>query len=200
MLQEFYDSIDVHVGQSVTVLVTLNQPAGAYYIAASSRFSPAAVTATAVLRYAGSSSPVSGQIPSPFPIENSIIQARSFRWNLTANAARPNPQGSYHYGTVPVARSLVLSSSSGPANGRLRYAVNGLTYVNPDTPLKLADYFNIGGVFTVDNIQTGRGGPPVFATSVLRFNLHDFVEIVFQNTESEVQSWHVSGYDFWVVA
>ena len=30
-------------------------------------------------------------------------------------------------------------------------------------------------------------------------NLHEFVEVVFQNTKNELQSWHLDGYDFWVV-
>lgn len=205
VIQEFYDSIDVHVGQSVAVLVTLDQPAGAYYIAASTRFTASALTATAVLRYSKSTSPVSGQIPPPpaFQLEGSILQARTFRWNLTANAARPNPQGSYRYGSIPRTRSLVLANTAPVVNGRQRYAVNGFTYVNPDTPLKLADYFNIQGVFTVDNIPAAppaTAAAPIFSTSVLRFNLRDFVEVVFQNNEKELQSWHIDGTDFWVVA
>jgi hypothetical protein len=30
-------------------------------------------------------------------------------------------------------------------------------------------------------------------------NLHEFVEVVLQNTKNELQSWHLDGYDFWVV-
>ncbi|XP_078441720.1 L-ascorbate oxidase homolog [Wolffia australiana] len=204
VIQQNYDSIDVHVGQSIAVLVTLDQPAGAFYVAASTRFSTAAFTATAVLQYAGSSTAVLGSIPPPpaFQLDGSLLQARSFRWNLTANAARPNPQGSYKYGSVPITRTLVLANSAPIVNGRQRYAVNGFTYVVPDTPLKLADYFNIPGVFTADQLPVA---PPastatIFATSVLKFNLRDFVEIVFQNNEKEMQSWHIDGIDFWVVA
>lgn len=78
-------------------------------------------------------------------------------------------------------------------NGKLRYAVNGVSFVVPDTPLKLADYFNISGVFTWD------GAPTTMGTPVLRSNLHDFIEIVFQNPEKTIQTWHLDGYDFWVV-
>uniref|UniRef100_A0A453BP28 Plastocyanin-like domain-containing protein n=1 Tax=Aegilops tauschii subsp. strangulata TaxID=200361 RepID=A0A453BP28_AEGTS len=84
---------------------------------------------------------------------------RSFRWNLTASAARPNPQGSFHYGTIQTSRTLVLASSA----------------ARPD------------------------GGAPRPGTPVVRLNLHEFVEVVFQNTENEMQSWHLDGYDFWVV-
>ncbi|KAJ0980306.1 hypothetical protein J5N97_008561 [Dioscorea zingiberensis] len=201
VLQNLYDNLDVHVGQSIAFLVTFNQAPKDYYIVASTRYSRVVLTASGVLRYSNSKTPVSGPMPNPtFGLYGSMQQARTFRWNLTANAARPNPQGSYHYGTIPKTRELVFANSAPMVNGKQRYAVNSVSYVVPDTPLKLADNFNIGGVFSVDNIPSWpKNGPVVFATSVLRFNLHDFIEIVFQNTENNMQSWHLDGYDFWVV-
>lgn len=122
------------------------------------------------------------------------------RWNLTANAARPNPQGSYHYGTIQVVRTIVLQNSVARINGKLRYAVNKISYINPDTPLKLADWFNIPGVFDLNSTKdTPPPGPEVSGTSVLDTTLHDYVEIIFQNTESTIQTWHLDGYDFWTV-
>lgn len=94
----------------------------------------------------------------------------------------------------------MLSNSAPLINGKQRYAVNRASYFNPDTPLKLADYFNISGVFSTDTIQSQPAdGSAFLATSVLRSALHDFLEIVFQNNENEVQSWHLDGYDIWVV-
>ncbi|KAK8685850.1 hypothetical protein V6N13_124883 [Hibiscus sabdariffa] len=40
--------------------------------------------------------------------------------------------------------------------------------------------------------------PPVLGVSVFGLTLHDFVEIVFQNTESVTQSWHLDGSSFYV--
>ncbi|KAJ6853024.1 L-ascorbate oxidase-like protein [Iris pallida] len=200
VLQNTYDSVDVHVGQSYAALVTLDQDPKDYYIVVSSRFTRQVLMATAVLHYSNSGSSLSGPIPPPprGQLHWSMQQARTFRWNLTANAARPNPQGSYHYGSIPWSRSLFLASSAPVMDGKQRYAVNGVTYIVPDTPLKLADYFNLTGVFSWDSIP---GGPGAWAlgTPALRFGLHDFVEIVFQNTEKTMQSWHLDGYDFWVV-
>lgn len=119
---------------------------------------------------------------------------------MTANAARPNPQGSFHYGTIPVARTMVLENSVAKINGKTRYAINKVSYVNPDTPLKLADYFNIPGVFTLNSTKdTPPTTPAVAGAGVIGTALHDFVEIVFQNSESTVQSWHLDGNDFWTV-
>ncbi|XP_028768450.1 L-ascorbate oxidase homolog [Neltuma alba] len=202
VVQNLYDSLDIHVGQSVSVLVTLNQPPKDYYIVASTRFTKQVLTSTAVLHYSNSHSPVSGPLPAPPPSEYhwSMQQARTYRWNLTANAARPNPQGSFHYGKITPTKTIVLANSAPLINGKLRYAVNKVSYVNPDTPLKLADHFNIPGIFSVDKMQvTPSNGPASIATSVLQSSLHDFLEIVFQNNENTLQSWHLDGYDFWVI-
>ncbi|RLN30922.1 F-box/kelch-repeat protein [Panicum miliaceum] len=43
------------------------------------------------------------------------------------------------------------------------------------------------------------GVPPRTGTPVVRLNPHEFVEVMFQNTENELQSWHLDGYDFWIV-
>ncbi|PIA56106.1 hypothetical protein AQUCO_00700455v1 [Aquilegia coerulea] len=201
-LQNFYDSLDIHVGQSASVLVTLDQSPKDYYIVASTRFSKRLLNTSSVLHYTNSHTPVSGPLPAGPTLEKfwSMRQARTFRWNLTANAARPNPQGSYHYGRIIPSRTIVLANSAPFINGKQRYAVNRVSYVNADTPLKLADYFNIPGVYSVNTIQSEpTEGPASVATSVMLATHHEFIEFVFQNNEKEIQSWHFSGYDFWVV-
>lgn len=94
----------------------------------------------------------------------------------------------------------MLQNTVEKINGKTRYAVNKISYNNPDTPLKLADYFNIPGVFSLDTIKDSPpAGRAVLGASVLGTTLHDYVEIVFQNTEKTVQSWHLDGNDFWSV-
>ncbi|XP_027154586.1 L-ascorbate oxidase homolog [Coffea eugenioides] len=203
VIQNTYDSLDVHVGQSATVLVTFDQPPKDYYIVASTRFTEQVLTATAVLHYTNSRTAVSGPLPAgpaPKDVQWSLNQAKTLRWNLTANAARPNPQGSFHYGKISVTKRFVLANSAPLINGKQRFAVNGVSYVNPDTPLKLADHFNIPGVFGLNSIESSPSGvSPHYGVSVLSTSLHDFIEIVFQNNERSLQSWHLDGYDFWVV-
>ncbi|XP_062190743.1 L-ascorbate oxidase homolog [Phragmites australis] len=201
-VQNVYDSLDVHVGQSVAFLVTLDKPPQDYAVVASTRFSPANLTVVGTLHYTGGSSRAPGPLPAdpPGQFDWSMNQARSFRWNLTASAARPNPQGSFHYGTIPTSRTLVFANSAPVIAGRRRCAVNSVSFVTPDTPLKLADNFNIANVISWDSIAASPdGGAPRPGTPVVRLNLHEFVEVVFQNTENELQSWHLDGYDFWVV-
>ena len=113
---------------------------------------------------------------------------------MTANAARPIPQGSYHYGTIPINRTLVLANAATMIYGKLRYTVNRISYINPTTPLKLADWYNISGVFDFKTIlSTPTIGPAHFGTSVFDIELHEFVEIVFQNDERSILRSKIEG-------
>lgn len=201
-LQTTYSSLDVHVGQSYSVLVTADQPSQDYYIVASTRFSSKILTTTAVLRYSNSAGAVSGPPPGgpTIQVDWSLNQARSIRTNLTASGPRPNPQGSYHYGLINTTKTIILASSPGQVNGKQRYGINSVSYVVPDTPLKLADYFKISGVFRVGSIsERPTGGGLYLDTSVMQADYRSFVEIVFQNNENIVQSYHLDGYSFFVV-
>lgn len=122
------------------------------------------------------------------------------RWNLTASGPRPNPQGSYHYGLVNTTGTIRLANSRATINGKLRYAVNGISFVPADTPLKVADFYSIPGVFTLGSMPDNpTGGGAYLQTSVMAANMRDYVEVVFENAENLVQSWHIDGYAFWVV-
>lgn len=78
--------------------------------------------------------------------------------------------------------------------------MNSVSFVPADTPLKLADHFHIGGVFKLGSIPDKPDGSPVHLdTSVMASDYRVFVEIVFQNRENIVQSWHMDGYSFFVV-
>lgn len=201
-MQTTYSSLDVHLGQSYSVLLTADQPGYDYAIVVSTRFTAKIISTTAVLHYTNSAGRAPGALPGgpTIQIDWSLNQARSIRWNLTASGPRPNPQGSYHYGMVPVTRTIRLANSAAAVNGKQRYAVNGVSYVSPDTPLKVADYYKIGGVFSVGTIADSPSyGSVYLRTSVMGANYRDYVEIVFENNEDEVQSWHIDGYAFWVV-
>ncbi|KAJ3706805.1 hypothetical protein LUZ61_010510 [Rhynchospora tenuis] len=200
-MKNIYDSIDVHLGQSLSVLITANQPVKDYYIAVSTRFKRQLLTITAVLHYSSSKQPVSGTPPDgPTNIDYSLIQARTFMTNLTASGPRPNPQGSYHYGSIPVTRTIRLANSAEIVNGKKRYAVNSVSFIDPDTPLKLADYFKINGVFNLGGITDYPTDAAMHMdTAVMDSDYHAFVELVFENREYWLQSWHLDGYSMFVV-
>ncbi|KAF8391532.1 hypothetical protein HHK36_023837 [Tetracentron sinense] len=201
-LQNMYSSLDIHLGQSYSVLVTADQPGQDYYIVVSTRFTTPVLTTTSILHYSNSAGSVSGPPPGgpTIQIDWSLNQARSIRWNLTASGPRPNPQGSYHYGMINTTRTIRLANNAPVINGKQRYAVNSVSFIPADTPLKIADYFKISGVFNLGSISdnpTGGGG--YLQTSVMAADFRAYVEIVFENSEDTVQSWHIDGYSFFVV-
>ncbi|ONK74942.1 uncharacterized protein A4U43_C03F11690 [Asparagus officinalis] len=201
-VQTSYAALDICLGQTYSVLVMANQPPRDYYIVASTRFSRPTLTTTSILHYKNSWSKPIGAPPGGPTIQVAwgLNQARSIRWNLTASGPRPNPQGSYHYGMIKPVRTIRLANSAPIINGKQRYAVNSVSFVQADTPLKLADYFKIQGVFSLGSIPdnpTFGGG--YLGTPVMAANFRDYVEIIFENYEDSVQSWHIDGYSFWVV-
>ncbi|KAL3630957.1 L-ascorbate oxidase [Castilleja foliolosa] len=203
-MQNVYDSLDVHLGQCYSVLVNADQAPKDYYLVASTRFTKTVLTSTATIRYAGSNTPANPALPeAPVGWAWSLNQFRSFRWNLTASAARPNPQGSYHYGKINITRTIKIVNSAETVDGKLRYAVNGVSHVNPDTPLKLAEYFGVSDKFFKYDIIQDDPTPNTKVTvapNVLNATFRNFVEIIFENHEKSVQAWHLSGYSFFPVA
>lgn len=85
-LQNTYSSLDVHLGQSYTVLVTMDQPPQDYSVAVSSRFTSQVLTATSTLHYSNSVGGASGPPGGPTTqIDWSINQARSVRSRFCFN-------------------------------------------------------------------------------------------------------------------
>nr|ABV89619.1 Sku5-like 11 [Brassica rapa] len=187
-------------------IVTANQEPKDYYMVASSRFLKTVITTTGLLRYEGGKGPASSQLPAgPVGWAWSLNQFRSFRWNLTASAARPNPQGSYHYGKINITRTIKLVNTQGKVDGKLRFALNGVSHTEPETPLKLAEYFGISDkVFKYDTITDDPTPEQIknikIEPNVLNITHRTFVEVVFENHEKSVQSWHLDGYSFFSVA
>lgn len=81
-VQNTYSSLDVHVGQSLSVLFTADRPAKDYHVVVSARFTNATLLSTAVVRYAGSSGLASGPLPAgpTDDVDFSLNQARSIRY------------------------------------------------------------------------------------------------------------------------
>lgn len=81
-MQEVYESLDIHPGQSAAFLVTLQATIKDYFIVASSRFTPTVLTTTAILRYAGSKSLPAKPLPigPTYQLHWSMKQARTIRY------------------------------------------------------------------------------------------------------------------------
>ncbi|GFZ01937.1 cupredoxin superfamily protein [Actinidia rufa] len=159
-VQQNYTSLDIHVGQSSSFLVTMDQNASTdYYIVASARFMNESlwqrVTGVAILRYSNSKGKASGPLPDApndqYDKTFSMNQARSIRWNVTASGARPNPQGSFRYGSINVTEVYVLKNMPPVTiDGKRRTTLSGISFINPTTPIRLADQFKVKGVYKLD--------------------------------------------------
>ncbi|CAK9186353.1 unnamed protein product [Ilex paraguariensis] len=202
------DSLDVHVGQSYSVLVTANQSEADYYIVASPKLfltsNTSSRVAKGVLHYVNSTSTVAGPLPTgpdPFDVDFSITQAKSIRWNLTAGAARPNRQGSFNVTNVTLSQTFILHGSEAKINGFPYYVVNNVSYLTPDTPLKLADQFvNGSGVYQLDTYPVHSINDAASTGVFVVTGVHKgWLEIVFKNDLKLMDSWHLDGYGFYVV-
>ncbi|KAL6986069.1 Monocopper oxidase-like protein sku5 [Sarracenia purpurea var. burkii] len=208
-VQQNYTSLDIHVGQSYSFLVTMDQNASTdYYIVASARFVNESqwrrVTGVAILHYSNSKGKASGPLPDPpndqYDKTFSMNQARSIRWNVSASGARPNPQGSFRYGSINVTDVYVLKNKAPVTiNGKQRTTLSGISFVNPSTPIRLADQFKLKGVYKLDFPDKPITGPPKMETSIINGTYRGFMEVILQNNDTNVQSYHVNGYAFFVV-
>ncbi|KAJ4955406.1 hypothetical protein NE237_012189 [Protea cynaroides] len=208
-VQQNYSNMDIHIGQSYSFLVTMDQNASSdYYIVASPRFvgSSAAwdsATGVAILHYSNSQALASGPLPDPpneFDSYFSMNQARSIRINVSAGAARPNPQGSFKYGQITVTDVYVLLNQPAELiDGKWRTTLNGISYFAPETPLKLAEQYNVPGVYKLDFPNRMMNRPAKVDTSVINGTYKGFMEIILQNNDTTVQSYHMDGYAFFVV-
>lgn len=102
---------------------------------------------------------------------------------------------------MTISQNFILQASTATIDRLSRYTVNNVSYLTPDTPLKLADYFaNGSGVYELDaysknssNVNAVRG---VFVASAIH---KGWTEIVLKNNLDTIDAWHLDGYSFFVV-
>ncbi|XP_042487304.1 L-ascorbate oxidase homolog [Macadamia integrifolia] len=205
-VQNVYESLDVHVGQCYAVLVKADKEPKDYLMVASTRFTQYTLTGTGLMRYTNSKGPASTELPkAPVGWAWSLNQFRTFRWNLTASAARPNPQGSYHYGRINITRTIKLANTVTNVDGKLRYAINGISHVDPPTPPKLLEYYGVTEkVFEYnlvkDEVVDSEQAKVTLAPSIVNATFRNYIEIILENHEKGIQTWHLDGYSFFAVA
>lgn len=130
----------------------------------------------------------------------SVILFAIIRWNVSAGAARPNPQGSFKYGQINVTDVYVLKNKPPVViDGKRKTTLNGISYSAPSTPLRLADQFHVKGVYKLDFPTRPLVGSPQIGTSVINGTYRGFMEVIFQNNDTTIQSYHMDGYAFFVV-
>lgn len=102
---------------------------------------------------------------------------------------------------VTLSQTFILRGSKSTIKDIPRYTVNEVSYLTPDTPLKLADYKSNGtGVFVVDQFSTNSSnGDPVRGVFVATGKHKGWIEIVLKNDLEVMNAWHLDGFGFFVV-
>ncbi|KAL0002724.1 hypothetical protein SO802_016505 [Lithocarpus litseifolius] len=189
--------------------VTKDQNEVDYYIAATPKLlnntGSRNLDGVAVLQYSNSITNVSGPLtagPDPFNFEFSVNQAKSIsRWNMTVGAARLNPQGTFNVTNVTLSQIFILQNSLAEIQGHPRYVVNNVSYLTPNTPLKLADYLKNGSqVYNLDQFPVKSVNDNAsYGISIVTGNHKGWIELVFKNHLDVMDSWHFDGFGFYVV-
>lgn len=84
-------------------------------------------------------------------------------------------------------------------NGKLRATLNGISFINPGVPIRLADKYNVKEAYKLDFPSRPQSRSPQMHTSLLNATYKGFVEIILVNNDTTVQSFHLDGYSFFVV-
>ena len=94
---------------------------------------------------------------------------------------------------------VLLNRPAELIDGQWRTTLNSISYMAPATPLKLAQQFNVPGIYKLDFPNHMMNRPAKVDTSVINGTYKGFTEIIFQNNGTTVQSYHMDGYAFFVV-
>lgn len=113
---------------------------------------------------------------------------------------RPNPQGTFNVLNIISTQTFILHGSKAEINGRLRYVVNNVSHLTPDTALKLADHFRNGfHVYELNSFPVRSvNNAAAYGTYVVTGVHKGWREIVFKNYHEVMDSWHLDGFRFYV--
>ncbi|KAL0390417.1 UNVERIFIED_CONTAM: L-ascorbate oxidase [Sesamum calycinum] len=177
-VQNVYDSLDLHVGQCMSVLVTADQTPKDYYFVASSRFAQHPLSTVAVIRYANGNGAASPELPPPPPENTKGIAGPSASSAPSGGTSQPV----LHVPTHRAPTSTGRSTSPVPSS----LSTLGLP------PMASSDLASTDEPQDGDKVEV--------APNVVNGTYRNFVEIIFENHEKTIQTWHLDGFSFFAVA
>lgn len=213
------ENLNVYSGQSYDVLFTANQAPGRNYWAAINVRGRKTSTPTglAVLQYDSVRArrrPLLPHSPAPVsPLWNdtaaSLAQARMIRARVGHEKAPP----------LRSDRTVVILCTQNMVQGRVKWALNNISYVARPTPVLAAFKYNIRGAgfdsrpppdFPVRDYDVFAPPPPQYRNAtagspVYVFKQGSVVDVIVQNANtltpnnSEIHPWHLHGHDFWIL-
>ncbi|KAJ7520874.1 hypothetical protein O6H91_19G027100 [Diphasiastrum complanatum] len=207
------ENLDVYSGETYSVLFTANQNASRNYWAAINvrGRKPATPTGLALLNYLPNPSSLLPSTPSPMsPVWN------DFDYSLNQNKLIIARKG-YEVPPPPKPdRQLIFLTTQNKVNGRIKWAINNITYVITSTPVLAALKYGLKKAYDpipppdYPALPFSISGPPAnpnatVGSGVYTFQFGSVVDVIIQNANtltpnnSEVHPWHLHGHDFWVL-
>ncbi|TVU27489.1 hypothetical protein EJB05_30103 [Eragrostis curvula] len=214
-------------GQTTDVLVTFDQPAGRYYLAARAYASAQGVpfdntTTTAIFDYGATTAGSSPAMPT-LPAYNDTTTATAFTTSLRGlrKAELPSHIDENLFFTVGVGLFNCSGGDQrcgGPNNTRFTASINNVSFVLPTTVSILQAHYHAAtpAVFTADfpanppvqfdytaqNVSRALW-QPVPGTKLYKLKYGAVVQVVLQGTNifaAENHPIHIHGYDFYILA
>jgi laccase len=212
-------------GQTMDILLTANQAASYYYIAATPFFDSGApfdsTNTSAILQYTGTYTPPTSPAYPTLPNVTDVDAADNFTTRIRALASREHPVDvpkkitKQIVITVSVNQILCANAScGGPDGNRLSASLNNISFSTPKIDILQAYYKALSGVFDRDFPAkppyvfnyTGDVGNntlyPHVATKAHIIKYGESVEIVYQGTNvgnAENHPLHLHGFSFYLV-
>ncbi|CAM6096536.1 unnamed protein product [Calypogeia fissa] len=205
-------NLDIYSGETYSVIFTASQDSSRNYWAGVNVRGrmPATPTGLAVLNYKNNPStslPTTPPPVSPRWDDFDLSMANAQVYEVLDTSQNPPSR--------TADRQLLLLNTQNFLGGKLKWAVNNVTYEQTETPVLVALKYSITGelvpqppdTYTAGyNISAPPSNPNTTAGSgVYTFKLNDIVDVILQNANtltmnnSEIHPWHLHGHDFWVL-
>ncbi|KAE8791001.1 L-ascorbate oxidase [Hordeum vulgare] len=209
-------NLNIYSGETYSVLIKADQDPNRNYWLASNVVSrkPGTPTGTAVLSYYGGRS--SPRAPPPTsPPAGPAWDDTAYRINQSlATVAHPEHA---HPPPPRADRTILLLNSQNKIDGRVKWAINNVSFTLPHTPYLVALKRRLRGAFderpppetynhTGYDVYGVQANPNATTSDGLyRLAFGSVVDVVLQNANmlapnnSETHPWHLHGHDFWTL-
>ena len=207
------DSLSIYSGETYSVLIKADQDPNRNYWLASNVVSrqPGTPTGTAVLSYLGD--PRSPP-PTPPPAGRAWNDTMYRFQQSVATVAHPA-----HVEPPPprADRTILLLNTQNKIDGRIKWALNNVSFRLPHTPYLVAMKSGLLGAFDqrpppetyehrgYDVYAVQENPNATTSDGLYRLRFGSVVDVVLQNAnmlddnKSETHPWHLHGHDFWVL-
>eukprot|EP00270_Netrium_digitus_P019380 TRINITY_DN7636_c0_g1_i1.p1 TRINITY_DN7636_c0_g1~~TRINITY_DN7636_c0_g1_i1.p1 ORF type:complete len:588 (-),score=92.40 TRINITY_DN7636_c0_g1_i1:257-2020(-) len=217
------DLLDIYSGQTFDILLTADQVVDNYWVFSGVRGRPGLPPrAQAILTYSGASGQAPSTPPPPTPAWNdTAYSVEQFNNFYSLGSTKTSPSDTPPVPQKASRRLILVGTQNGNTNGQLRWALNNITFVRPETPLYLAIKSGVKG--TYDSVPPpdeplrswnyslpllpayGETPYSISRSPFYALKLNSVIDVIIQNVNtltpgnSEYHPWHLHGHHFWVL-